>query len=235
MSSVIFGNTILNFQTQLSSKAQKKRIEITPHSIEVIAPESSSEADIVSFIQGKVKDVFIAQEKLKQKTTTFFHEKDQFFAGGKISFRGRRLKVCVEYAEIIKPVLAFKSRFNLSLPQSLQGQDNSELISTLIGKWLDIRLYEDSQEIALFLGNPLGLQFKRVRVREQKNIWATCGHDKILYINRLLIKAPRKVLEYVIAHELAHLTYRNHSKDFWSLVEKMIPDYQMYHDMLDSF
>ena len=235
MSSIAFGSTILNYQIRLSPKAQKKRIEITPYTIEVIAPEESSETEIAAFMQEKVKDIFIAQEKLKQKTTSFFHENDQFFAGGKISFRGRRLMVSVEYSEIEKPVLSFKSRFNLTLPLSLQGQDNSELISTLIGNWLDTRLYEDSQEIALSFGKPLGLQFKRVRVREQKNIWATCGHDGILYINRLLVKAPKKVLEYVVAHELAHLTYRNHSKDFWSLVEKMVPDYQVYQDILDSW
>lgn len=235
MSSIAFGSTILNYQIRLSAKAQKKRIEITPYTIEVIAPEKSSETEISAFMQEKVKDIFIAQEKLKQKNTSFFHENDQYFAGGKISFRGRRLMVSTEYSEIEKPVLSFKSRFNLSLPQPLQGQDNTELISTLIGKWLDTRLYEDSQEIALSFGKPLGLQFKRVRVREQKNIWATCGHDGILYINRLLVKAPKKVLEYVVAHELAHLTYRNHSKEFWSLVEKMVPDYQVYQDILDSW
>jgi predicted metal-dependent hydrolase len=235
MNNVAFGNTILNYSIRLSPKAQKKRIEITPYSIEVVAPESSSESDIDSFMQEKVKDVFIAQTKLKQKNTSFFHETDQFFSGGKISFRGRRLMVCVDYAEIEKPVLSFKSRFNITFPKSLNGQDNTEIISQLIGKWLDTRLYEDSQEIALTLGKPLGLQFKRVRVREQKNIWATCGHDGILYINRLLVKAPKKVLEYVVAHELAHLTHRNHSQSFWSFVEKMVPDYQVYQDILDSW
>jgi len=235
MGSIAFGNTILNYQIRLSPKAQKKRIEITPYNIEVIAPEESSETEIAAFIQEKVKDIFIAQEKLKQKNTTFFHEKDQFFAGGKVSFRGRRLMVSTEFSEIEKPLLSFKSRFNLTLPKLLQGDDNTEIISNLINKWLDIRLYEDSQEIALSLGKHHGLQFKRVRVRDQKNIWATCGHDGILYINRLLVKVPKKVLEYVVAHELAHLTYRNHSEDFWSLVEKMVPDYQVYQDIIDSW
>ncbi|MGL4369438.1 MAG: M48 metallopeptidase family protein [Spirochaetota bacterium] len=49
-----------------------------------------------------------------------------------------------------------------------------------------------------------------------------CGHDGILYINRLPIKAPKNVLEYAVAHELAHLKYRNHSAHFRTLVEKMI-------------
>jgi predicted metal-dependent hydrolase len=235
MSSIAFGSTIINYQIRYSPKARKKRIEITPYFIELIVPKDSHESEIAAFMQEKVKDVFIAREKLKRKTTTFFHENDQFFAGGKISFRGRRLMVSTEYSKIDKPVLTFKSRFNLTLPASLRGQDNTELISTLIKKWLDTRLYKDSVEIALSLGKPLGLQFKRVRVRGQKNIWATCGQDGILYINRLLVKVPKKVLEYVVAHELAHLTYRNHSKDFWSLVEKMMPGYQVYQDILDSW
>ena len=56
MSSIAFGNTILNYQIRLSPKAQKKRIEITPYTIEVIAPEESSETEIAAFMQEKVKD-----------------------------------------------------------------------------------------------------------------------------------------------------------------------------------
>ncbi|HNY18139.1 MAG TPA: DUF45 domain-containing protein [Treponemataceae bacterium] len=233
MGSIAFGNTILTYRIRLSPKAQKKRIEITPFGVEIIAPEETPEAEIAAFMQEKAKDVFVAQERLKQKNASLFREDDQFFAGGKVSFRGRRLMVSVEYAEVEKPSLSFKSRFCLTLPEALRGRDNAETIRALIEKWLDARLYEDSREIAESLGAPRGLRFKRVRVREQKNVWATCGHDGILYINRLLAKAPKKALEYVVAHELAHLAHRNHSAAFWSLVGEMFPEYQAYQDMLD--
>jgi predicted metal-dependent hydrolase len=100
--------------------------------------------------------------------------------------------------------------------------------------WLRARLRDDCIEIAHAFGKPLGLSFRTVRVRAQKNIWATCGKDGTLFINHQLIKVPRKVLEYVVAHELAHLRCRNHSERFRELVGRMVPGYKGYQDALDG-
>jgi predicted metal-dependent hydrolase len=234
MSAISFGNTELDYSIRLSPKAQKKRIEITPRSIDVIAPESTPHTEILSFLQEKTKDVFIAQEKLKARNRSFFQEKDQFFSGGKVWFRGRRLAVRVEYGDGEKPALSYKSRFYITLPRTVAEEKKEGVVGGLVNDWLLVRLLEDSAEMANDLGSPLSLTFKAVRVRQQKHIWATCGKDGILYINFLLVKTPRKVLEYVIAHELAHLTYRNHSDKFWALVGKMVPDYKVYQDILDG-
>lgn len=235
VNTLTFGDSILSYSIRLSPKAKKKRIEITPYSIEIIAPDSSSEEEIQAFIQKKARDIFITQEKLKAKNRSFFQEKDQFFSGGKVSFRGRRLTVLVEYGDVERPIITYKSRFFITLPRTVTEENKENAVGELVNGWLRTRLLQDSTEIANDLGKPLSLTFKSVRVRAQQHIWATCGRDQILYINILLIKVPRKVLEYVIAHELAHLRYRNHSDDFWTLVKRMVPEYKMYQDILDRW
>ena len=60
-----------------------------------------------------------------------------------------------------------------------------------------------------------------------KTRWGVCNtRTKRVTLNLELIKKDIKYLDYVVAHELSHLVYPNHSKDFWALVELVIPNYK---------
>lgn len=71
-----------------------------------------------------------------------------------------------------------------------------------------------------------GLKPKRVRVKEIKYAWGTCSSKQNITINQKLIYYPKEVIRYVILHELCHLKYMNHSKEFWELVKIYMPDYK---------
>ena len=68
-----------------------------------------------------------------------------------------------------------------------------------------------------------------LKVRRMKSKWGVCNvTNNIITLNLELIKFDIKYLEYVIFHELCHLVYPNHSKDFWNLVEKYVPNYKVF-------
>ncbi len=59
--------------------------------------------------------------------------------------------------------------------------------------------------------------------------WGVCNiREKTITLNLELIKMDTKYLDYVIAHELSHLVYPNHSSDFWNVVSKYVNDYKKY-------
>jgi len=58
--------------------------------------------------------------------------------------------------------------------------------------------------------------------------WGSCSSQKNLNFNWKLIMAPIQVIDYVVTHELAHLTELNHSRNFWESVRKMLPLYREY-------
>jgi predicted metal-dependent hydrolase len=60
----------------------------------------------------------------------------------------------------------------------------------------------------------------------QKTLWGSCSGVNNINLNYLLIMAPMSVIDYVIVHELAHTKIKNHSKDFWQLVESILPKYK---------
>lgn len=68
--------------------------------------------------------------------------------------------------------------------------------------------------------------YSSITIRDQKTRWGSCSSRGTLSFNWRLMLAPPTILDYVIVHELCHLTHMNHSKDFWNCVETILPDYK---------
>lgn len=77
-----------------------------------------------------------------------------------------------------------------------------------------------------------GGSYTSVTVRDQKTRWGSCSSRGTLSFNYRLIFAPSAVLDYVVVHELCHLTHMNHSKEFWNMVGSVMPDYKVYRRWL---
>lgn len=77
-----------------------------------------------------------------------------------------------------------------------------------------------------------GGHFTSITVRDQRSRWGSCSSRGTLSFNYRLIFAPPVILDYVVVHELCHLTHMNHSRDFWNMVEKIMPEYKIYRQWL---
>ncbi len=77
-----------------------------------------------------------------------------------------------------------------------------------------------------------GLKFRSVAITTAETRWGSCSSNKTLNFNWKLIMAPLEVIDYVVTHELAHLTEMNHSHSFWETVRKMYPLYREYRTWL---
>lgn len=84
-------------------------------------------------------------------------------------------------------------------------------------------------------GRVMGLQARRVYVRNLRWQWGSCWPGGSLSFNYRLIMAPPHILDYVVVHEVAHLAERNHSPRFWSLVAVHVPAYRDARTWLRTF
>ncbi len=78
----------------------------------------------------------------------------------------------------------------------------------------------------------LGVRPKEILIRDQRKRWASCAPDGTLRFNWRLIMAPPAMVDYVIAHELAHRRVRSHTPEYWAIVAQAVPDYRRRRDRL---
>ena len=73
----------------------------------------------------------------------------------------------------------------------------------------------------------MGLEPTDVSVRDMSSCWGSCRPaTRRITISYRLAQYPEECTDYVVVHELAHLRYANHSRDFWALVERYFPEYK---------
>ena len=116
----------------------------------------------------------------------------------------------------------------LPLPADADGQRIRDITQAWLQArariWFDVR-------IRYFL-DKTGLQIRQWRLSSAATRWGSCTSDGNIRLNWRLIHFSPMVIDYVIAHELAHLREMNHSQDFWSEVQQLYPDFQVAKKML---
>ena len=66
-------------------------------------------------------------------------------------------------------------------------------------------------------------KIRNIKLSNSFSYWGSCNSNNDISINWRLAFSPPEVLEYIIAHEMCHLVEFNHSKKFWTLVDKLVP------------
>lgn len=90
--------------------------------------------------------------------------------------------------------------------------------------WLKRQALDDLTRQSQIHADRLGVEVRQVRLRSQSSRWGSCSSTGNINYNWRLILAPPHVLDYVAAHEVAHLVEMNHSPAFWATVTRTLPD-----------
>jgi predicted metal-dependent hydrolase len=75
-----------------------------------------------------------------------------------------------------------------------------------------------------YFSDKMGLSFRVLRYKKLESRWGSCSSNGAITLNTQLLKIKKELIDYVIVHELAHLVYMNHSKDFHNLVDNYLPN-----------
>ena len=100
--------------------------------------------------------------------------------------------------------------------------------------WLYLQAKADLDRCVMFHTGRLGLRARRLALRDQASRWGSCSTAGVLSFSWRLILAPPVVLDYVAAHEVAHLAEMNHGPRFWALVRKTMPDMEAAKQWLSA-
>lgn len=93
-----------------------------------------------------------------------------------------------------------------------------------VGRWLRAQAGDEIRWRVAEKTGLLGYKYKRITIRDQQTRWGSCSGSGNLNFSWRLILAPEHVLDYVVAHEVAHLAEMNHGKRFWAHVADLCDD-----------
>ena len=231
MPSLSIGRTNIDYELRRSASAVERRITVTPERVEVLALTTDDDDAIADFLDRKRQWLLDTVREVEQIAARR-HAVPRFMSGSKIPFRGRRMPLTVRRSDAERMEIAYRNGFVVDLP-SWAGDDTDALVAGELKLWLRQRARKDVTEIARHYSARFDLSPRSIRVADFVTGWGSCGPEGNVLINWHLIFAPKKVLEYVVAHELAHLRQRSHGREFWDFLGTILPDYRASKAWLD--
>lgn len=105
-------------------------------------------------------------------------------------------------------------------------ENNNEVIQKLLDKFYKEIAKDEVYAAMEYIKSITGLSPKEIRIKKLKSAWGICSSKQYISINQNLMAYSRHAIEYVCLHEVCHLKHMNHSKEFWKMVEKYMPNYK---------
>ncbi len=213
-------------------RGKRKNYYITIKAGEVVfkVPRGTPDFKVKQLIETKKDWIY---KHLTQKPV-FINKKNQYEEGEKFFLGGIGYPLKKQYFDKKRGKLLFEDNcFKAYIPEEIKNtSEEKELVRKLFDKFYFEFAEIKIKEIFPVLIEYTGLKPKQYRVRNLKSAWGNCSSKQGICINKDIVKFSDGAIEYVCIHELCHLRYLNHSKDFWKLVKAYMPDYKKYEEEL---
>lgn len=197
----------------------------------VSAPENAEIAAVERFLSAKTEYIQSAKEKFAAQKVPAYEK--QYVSGENVTLLGRNLRI-----QIVKDKAEYVTSDGIYVFIHVRRPDYYNRKKNLLNAWLNEQCSSVFTEIMQqtakrFAG--YGVTMPELRIRNMVSRWGSCQKDKgTIALNRRLIEAPKNCIEYVVMHEFCHLVYPNHSKQFYALLQVMLPDWRESKDLLEK-
>ena len=151
--------------------------------------------------------------------------------GTLIDFLGRQLRLTL-MRRAGRPLAQLQddAALMLGLPEPERAERVRELVIQWYRRHAAAHLRARAEHFAAWLGEPA----PRVLLSSAVGRWGSCNAKREVRLSWRLMQAPGHVIDYVVAHEVAHLRIMSHSTRFWKVVEQLHPEYESARAELDS-
>ena len=206
----------LAYTIKRSGKRRKLTITVErDRSVVVHAPSDSSDEAIRRLVESKRQWI---HEKInhQQKYSDLPHPPGKELVNGEsVLYLGRQYRI-----EIVDRGLEeIQSAQRFMVPSSYSGRQKGSMRD-----WYITRANEKILPRVQYFARQLGVEYKGAKIVDNRYRWGSCTVKDNINLNWRLIKAPMFVIDYVIAHELAHLIEANHTPRFWNILRAQTPN-----------
>lgn len=142
---------------------------------------------------------------------------------------GLNYNVNVYYLKIERPSLNLeKNSINIHLPMKYRKQNNQNLLNAILLKMYTKIAENELENVMEKARHTFGFAPEDYEIRKLSGILATTNKDvQSITINPYIVMYSKDIIEYVIFHEFCHLRYKNHTKQFYTMLRKFKPNFEI--------
>jgi predicted metal-dependent hydrolase len=218
-----YGNGHIEFQL---ARRDRKTLSISVHpnlGVEVIAPVDAPVEKIFDKVRKRAPWI--------RKQIQFFSQfqprtpERQFLAGETHFYLGRQYRLKVVH-DVQQEVKLYRGRI---LVQSHKPKDRAQTRELVEGWYRERAHIKFRERLALCqqrFSRPEAYEPAGLVVRQLKQRWGSMTPDRNLVLNRSLIRSSVDAIDYVITHELCHISHDHHGAEFYKLLDRVMPDWE---------
>ena len=217
-----YGSRIITFNL-IYRKRKTMSIEVeTTGEVTVIVPVGTATEDVIEKVKSRAG--WIVSKQYESKFINDTKIEREAVSGESYMYLGRNYSLDIRVDENIDniSVKLFQGKFVVNTYTK-----DEDLIKKAMENWYREKTLAKVKERVSYYSSYFNDEVTTVKVKEQKKRWASCTSKNELLFNWRCVMAPVFVLDYIVVHEMCHMEYKNHSKDFWNRVYAVMPDYEV--------
>lgn len=217
---------MVDFHYQVIRRAKRRTasISVTPESaVRVVVPSRLTEKQIIELVKRKsrwIRSKILFNDEVRNK-----YKPKEYVSGESFSYLGRNYRLKIVKGEPDQVKLA-NGRFYVHIPDGASPNEREQVVVSSLANWYQEHALERLLEKSERLSKLIDHCPSSVAVKAYKSRWGSCTSKGIVCFNWKIIMAPHSIVDYVVVHELCHLVHHNHSKEYWKLVERVMPDFR---------
>ncbi|MCE2528109.1 MAG: M48 family metallopeptidase [Actinomycetia bacterium] len=230
--SIRYGDTTITYEV-IRSERRKKTIHTKVHldSVRVLAPARTSDQELEDLVQKQAPWILKKRQVLANRPPP-----KRFVTGDTMPYLGKDHLLVVDTDSFMRPWVRFEDgSFLFDAPPRMDEGERRELISSGFRDWYRQRAEQYlPEQVEYWLPFVASHREPRILIRDQKRRWASCSSDGTLRFNWRVIMLDPELIDYLVVHELTHLTVMNHSPAFWESMRFVMPDAKDRNKRLDQ-
>ena len=211
---------MIDYEVRRSTRRHKTlQLSVGPEGVRVAVPAATPPDEIHGFVRQKAR--WILDRLAATRAVPSPSELPT-----SLPYLGRNLNVLIGNGAVSDVDVRFRPwELQVFLPLEMTEDEAAQDIRGAIREWYWLRALEHVATSVERWWPDLGRGSKpEVHLGDQRKRWGSCAADGVLRFNWRLVMLEPRLLDYVVVHELAHLTERNHGPAFWALVSAVLPD-----------
>ena len=225
-SEVQFGRTTIGYAIRRSARRRTVSITVDPREEVVLLAPVGIPVDRLDRVVHRKARWIVGKLRRGASLPTALPRRE-FISGETFRYLGRQYRLRVVSEASGRPSVSLRGGWlRVGVPRGLEGAERAAAVQQALVGWYRLHAAERLPERVTVWSEKLSITVPSVLIREQTKRWASCDPKGVLRFNWRIIQASMRLVDYVVAHEIVHLSYREHTGDFWSALGKAMPDYE---------